>query len=58
LIISINVTNLANCKKETDVRAEKGQIKKSEPGMAQDRKENPISGLSIHVAALVSASSL
>jgi len=46
------------CKKQTGIRAEKGQTKKVNQGWHRDRKENPFSVPSIHVGALVRAGSL
>jgi hypothetical protein len=44
--------------KKTEIRAEKGQIKKVNLGWHRDRKEEYISAPSIHVGALVCAGSL
>jgi hypothetical protein len=44
--------------KKIEIRAEKGQRKNINLGWHMDRKENPISAPSIHIGALVGASSL
>jgi hypothetical protein len=44
--------------KKPEIRAEKGQKKNVNLGWYRDRKDNPISAPSIHVAALVGAGSL
>jgi hypothetical protein len=45
-------------KKQTEIRAEKGQRKKVNLGWHRDRKEKTISAPSIHVGAPVGAGSL